>query len=212
LAEAVALSAEQLCRLFPGSARIIFLAGKLAYRLKHYDKAEAHFRESLRLYPHWQNRLWLGKTLTQIGNFKEAESLLLSVLDGNRHALLDLACLRERRNDLNATLKAHEDYLKENPDDSYAAEQQIRLKARKLSPEDLISEVSALAAMDEAIPALLIPEYIQKLFDTGQSPKAREKVSERMDIRSCPGIRSCICVISKPFKCKQIQFQVFECP
>jgi tetratricopeptide (TPR) repeat protein len=179
LTEAIALS-EQLCRLFPGSARIIFLAGKLEYRLKHYNKAEAHFRESLLLYPHWQNRLWLGKTLTQTGNLKEAESLLLSVLDDNRRALLDLAWLHERRNDLDAALKAYEDHLKENPDDSYAAEQQIRIKARKLSPEDLISEVSALTAMDEAIPASLIPEYIQKLFDTGQSPKAREEVSERM--------------------------------
>src|SRR5512139_2968893 len=51
LAEADAL-AQQLSRLFPDSARIIFLAGRVDYRQKRYESAEAHFRESLRLYPH----------------------------------------------------------------------------------------------------------------------------------------------------------------
>ncbi len=179
-AEADALS-EQLCRLFPESARIIFLAGKLAYRQKHYEQAEAHFRESLRLFPHWPGRHWLGKTLTQTGKFKEAESLLLSVLESNRRALLDLAWLHERRNDLDAALKAYDDFLIENPGNSYASEQQIRVKAKKLAPEDLINEIGALTEMDEAVPAVLVPEFIQKLFDTGQSPRAREEVLERMN-------------------------------
>jgi tetratricopeptide (TPR) repeat protein len=178
--EAEALS-EQLCRLFPDSARIAFLTGKLAYRQKNYEKAETYFRESLRLFPHWQSRHWLGKTLTQTGVFKEAESLLLSVLESHRHALLDLAWLHERRNDLDAALKAYDDFLEDNPGNSYASEQQVRLRAKKLAPEDLISEVSSLTEMDEAVPAALIPEFIQKLFDTVQSPRAREEVIARMN-------------------------------
>ncbi len=105
LAEAEALGA-QLCRLFPDSARIALLAGRVEYRQKRYETAEAHFRESFRLFPHWRTRHWLGKTLTQIGRFDEAESLLRKTLEFNRRALLDLAWLHERRNDLDSSLKA----------------------------------------------------------------------------------------------------------
>ena len=43
--------ARQLCRSFPDSARIWFLAGKLAYKQKRYADAETCFRESGRIYP-----------------------------------------------------------------------------------------------------------------------------------------------------------------
>jgi tetratricopeptide (TPR) repeat protein len=179
LTDAEALS-EQLCRLFPESARIFFLAGKLTYQQKRYEQAEAHFRESLRLFPHWRGRHWLGKTLTQAGKLQEAESLLMSVVENNRRALLDLAWLHERRNDLDAALKVYDDFLLENPGNSYASEQKVRIKARMLEPEEFISEVSALTEMDEAVPAAIVPEFVQKLFDTGQSLRAREEVLERI--------------------------------
>jgi len=172
--------AGQLCRLFPDSARILFLAGKLAYRRKHYEEAEAHFRESQRLYAHWQTQHWLGKTLTQAGKFKEAESLLLQVLERHRYALLDLAWLYERRNDLEGALKAYDDFLAENPGNSYATEQRVRIRAKRMDPEDLVSEVDALADLGEEVPASLFPEYVQKLFETGQTPKAREVIAARM--------------------------------
>ena len=111
LAEASAL-ARQLCRLFPESARIFFLAGKVAYRLKDYKEAQSCFRESHRLFPNWRTQWWLGKTLTQAGQFEEAESLLLSVRERNDSVLLDLAWLYERRNDLPGAFKAYEDFLK----------------------------------------------------------------------------------------------------
>src|SRR5437867_12740369 len=60
IAEANTL-AQQLCRLFPESGRIFFLAGKVAYRLKNYKEAEARFRESHRIYSHWRTQYWLGK-------------------------------------------------------------------------------------------------------------------------------------------------------
>jgi predicted Zn-dependent protease len=69
LAEAESL-AGQLCRTFPDSARIWFLTGKLSYRRKRYTDAATSFRESQSIYPSNQTRLWLGKTLTQLGEWK----------------------------------------------------------------------------------------------------------------------------------------------
>jgi len=176
--EADALAA-QLCRLFPDSARIVFLVGKLDYRQKRYEAAEGHFRESLRLYPHWRTRYWLGKTLTQAGKFEEAESLLLGVLENHRGALLDLAWLHERRNDLESALKACDDFLAENPGHAYASAQRTRIRARMLEPEELIDEVGALADLDEEIPQSLFPEFVRRLFETGQSPRARQEILAR---------------------------------
>jgi len=173
--------AEQLCRLFPDSARILFLAGKTDYRQKRYESAEARFRESLRLYPHGQTRHWLGKTLTQAGKFEEAESLLRMVSEEYRHALIDLAWLHERRNDLEAALKAYDDFLAGNPGDPYAAEQRTRIRARMLEPEQLIDEVGALADLDEEIPPTLLPEFIRGLFETGQSLRARQEILAHAD-------------------------------
>ncbi len=179
-AEAGAL-APQLCRLFPDSARIMFLAGKLDYRQKRYETAELHFRESLRLYPHWHTRRWLGKTLTQAGKFEEAESLLLNVLESHRGALLDLAWLHERRNDLEAALRACNEFLVQNPGHAYASEQRTRIRARMLEPEELINEVGTLAALDEEIPSSLFPDYVRRLFETGETPRARDEILARME-------------------------------
>lgn len=185
LAEANSL-AQQLCRLFPESARILFLAGKTAYRLKRYEAAEGHFRESLRLYPHWSTRHWLGKTLTQSGKFDEAEALLQSLAEERRHVLQDLAWLHERRGDLDAALKAYDSYLAEYAGNTFAAGQRARLRARMMEPEELINEIGALAELDEEIPAALVPDFIGRLFETGQSLRARDEVLARsggMDAR-----------------------------
>src|SRR5204863_3636988 len=86
LQEAGAL-AGQLRRLFPDSGRILFLAGRVAYRLKHYHEAESCLRESQRVFPHWRALHWLGKTLSQTGRHKEAEALLLSACERTPYAL-----------------------------------------------------------------------------------------------------------------------------
>ncbi len=177
--EAEAL-AEQLCRLFPESARIIFLAGKLAYRLKRYAEAEAHFRESQRLFPNLQTQHWLGKTLTQAGKFDEAESLLHAALEQRRNVLLDLAWLYERKNNLDAALKALDEFLVESPGDRYAVEQRARIRAKMLEPEELVDEAGSLASLGEDVPAAFFPEYIQRLFETGQSLRARDEIAAGM--------------------------------
>jgi tetratricopeptide (TPR) repeat protein len=179
LAEANAL-ARQLCRLFPQSGRIAFLAGKVAYRLKDYREAESHFRESHRIYPHWRTQYWLGKTLTQSGRLDEAESLLLAVRERTANALLELGWLYERRNDLQAALKAYDEFLALQPGHSFALEQRLRVKARMIEPESFIEEVGTLAELGEDIPAALFPEYVQKLFETGQTLEAREQIVAKM--------------------------------
>src|SRR5438045_2832390 len=166
LPEAHAL-ARQLCRLFPQSARILFVAGKVAYRLKDYAEAETHFRESHRIYPSWRTQYWLGKALTQSGQFEEAESLLLSAREQTANALLDLAWLYERRNDPAAALKAYDEFLSIDPSHTFATEQRLRLKARMIEPESLIEELGALAQLGEEVPVALLPEYVEKLFQTG---------------------------------------------
>jgi len=168
--------AHQLCRLFPESGRIFFLAGRVAYRLKNYKDAEARFRESHRIYPHWRTQYWVGKTLTQSGQFEEAESLLLAARERTANAILELAWLYERKGDLHAALKAYDEFLAVQPDHSFAIEQRLKIKARMLEPESLIEEIDTLAELGEEIPAALFPEYIQKLFESGQTLQARERV------------------------------------
>ena len=179
LAEAKAL-ARQLCRLFPESGRIIFLAGKVAYRLKDYDEAESHFRESHRVYPHWRTQYWLGKTLTQSGRFDEAEALLLAARERTPTAVLEIAWLYERRNDLQQALKAYDEFLAIHPGHALATERRMRVRARMLEPEVLIEEVGTLAELGEEIPSSLFPEYVQRLFDSGQTLAARDQVTMRM--------------------------------
>jgi len=179
LAEADAL-ARQLRRLFPQSGRIHFLAGKTAYRMKRYDEAESCFRESQRIYPNWRTQYWLGKTLTQSAQFDEAEALLLAARERTPLARLELGWLYERRNDLEAALREYEAFLAVHPEHGYASQQRLRIKARMMDPEALIEEVGSLAELGEDVPAALFPDYIRRLFETGQTLQAREQVAARM--------------------------------
>ncbi len=178
--------ARQLTSLFPDSARIFFLSGRVAYRQKRYGEAEGLFRESLHLHPHWRTQHWLGKALTQSGAFEEAEPLLQAAREYQPRALLDLAWLYERKNDLASALQACEAFLKEQPGDSFASGQIIRLKARMLEPEALIKEADNLSALGEEPSESLLPEIVERLFQTGQDLRARENVLgrlERLDAR-----------------------------
>ncbi|MGH8607698.1 MAG: tetratricopeptide repeat protein, partial [Gammaproteobacteria bacterium] len=88
--------AEQLLQLFPASARIHYLWGRVCYHEKKYLQAKSHFEQSQRLHPHWLTRHWLGKTHTQLGNYTQAEALLSDLLPGHPRVALDLAWLLER--------------------------------------------------------------------------------------------------------------------
>jgi tetratricopeptide (TPR) repeat protein len=120
--------------------------------------------------------------LTQSGKYEEAESLLLSVQERTAHALLDLGWLYERKNDLTAALKAYEQFLAVHPDHLFAAEQQLRIRARLAEPESLIEEVAALSELGEEVAFALFPEYVQRLFETGHTLKARDEIAAKMRV------------------------------
>ena len=173
--------AEQLLELFPDSGRVLYLAGQLAYRLKDYSQAEKCFRESLHVFPHWLTRRWLGKTLSQTGQFEEAEALLLEEVDGHPQCRLDLAWLYERRNEYERALSMLDHYLKDFPDDTFAEAQCLRLRARILAPEELIDEVETLHELGEEISPELMPEYVETLLATGQGGKVRLFIRDNID-------------------------------
>ena len=179
LADAESL-APQLCQLFPDSGRIWLLAGRLAYRQKRYEDAENCFRESNRVYASDHAQHWLGKTLTQTGDWDQAESLLNSVRHRYDSALMDLAWLHERKGDIDAAIAAYDAYLAMHPEHAFASEQRVRLKARGLEPGTLIEEVERLSEFGEEIPDSLYAEYIEKLLETGQGQRVREEVRARL--------------------------------
>ena len=49
-----------------------------------------------------------------------------------------------------------------------------------LEPDALIGEVDTLAELGEEIGEALLPEYVERLFATGQSLRAREEITKRM--------------------------------
>ncbi|MDJ0837574.1 MAG: tetratricopeptide repeat protein [Acidobacteriota bacterium] len=173
--------ADQLCRMHPESSRIWFLAGKCAYRCKLYPKAEHAFRESHRLFPHSRSEHWLGKTLTQMGKFDEARSILEAIRTEIPFAVRDLIWLFERMEDYPKAVACCEELLKMNPDDSAAREQLARLKARIMAPEELVDELDALQDLGEDIPTNLMGDYLAKLFSMGRTEEARALVSEHMN-------------------------------
>ncbi len=176
-AEAVA---RQLTELFPGSGRTHYLAGQLHYRRKAYARAEQHFRESERIHPHPAVRRYLGKTLTQLGRLDEAEGILARLADEGREVWMDLAWLHERQHDYPRALRMVERRLATHPDDPFAQRHRRRLRAKFVSPAELVEEVETLQAFGEDIPEDLLPEFIGNLLRSGQKQKARD-VLERLD-------------------------------
>ena len=59
-------------------------------------------------------------------------------------------------------------------------DERVHIRAKMMQTEDLINEVGALAELGEEIPAALFPEYVQKAFETGETLRAREEISARM--------------------------------
>lgn len=175
LEEAEALAA-QLQELFPRSARIVYLAGLLAYRQKNYSAAAGHFRESQRLYPHWRSSQMIAKALTQLGQLEEAESILLPLVKERSCCQLDLAWLYERKEDYGRALGAVEAFLKDYPENSFARGQRLRLRAKTMEAAEVVDEVEGLLLHDEEVPQEIMPQYVEALLKTGRGGKAREFV------------------------------------
>lgn len=170
--------AQQLIQLFPVSARIQYLTGRVCYHQKDYMKARSHFDESQRLHPHWLPRHWLAKTHTQLGNYALAEALLVDLQPNHPRVALDLAWLFERRGVQERALKVIENYLQQDPGDVQAQRQRLRLKSNSLAPAELLAEVEVLMELGETVPAEMLSAYIQRLFETGQGASARRFIQE----------------------------------
>lgn len=168
--------AAQALTLHPGSARLHYLAGRLAYGQKQYAEAERHFRECEALAPHWRQRLALGKTLTQLGRLAEAEPILLALLPEHAECGKDLAWLLERQGQDARALTVLEGYLAQHPEDRFAQSQRLRLRARLSGPDALLREMDALLGLGEAVNPDLLPEYCETLLRKGESARARELV------------------------------------
>ncbi len=173
--------AEQLRHTFPDSGRILFLSGQSAYRVKSYKRAEAYFRESIRLFSHWKSRYWLGKTLTQSGVLDEARSLLEEAVVRFPPANRDLAWLFERKGDLERALACYEKLGPYQLISEHDKRQITRIKAKMLDPVELVDELETLSDLGEDIPLHLFKEYVEKLFQTGRGGKAREEIQARME-------------------------------
>lgn len=173
-----AVLAEQLVTTFPESARVLFLAGQVAYRRRDYEQAVQLLQESCRISSHWRNRHWHGKALTQLGRHEEAEPILTAVAAEHTHAETDLAWLYERKGDITRAISAFERFLQVYPDDRWATQQLDRLRARTLDAGQLAEEMTTLLELGEEVPPALVPEFIESLLRTGQGARARQLVAE----------------------------------
>lgn len=173
--------AEQLLRLFPQSARIQYLAGRIYYRIKNYRLALQYFEESNSLHWHWRALRWSGKTQTQLGQFEAAERILLGLVTEHVSINIDLAWLYERRNQVVRALEHIEVYLKKYPEDAFANVQRLRLVACTQEPDALSEDVDTLLELDEEVPAEMLPAYIQNLLESGQGHLVRKFVAEHSE-------------------------------
>lgn len=173
--------ATQLVQLFPASGRIQFLTGQLEYRRKRYGKAAQHFIESNHIFPSKHTQHWLAKTLTQAGKLDEALAVLEPLAHEENRGWTDLAWLYERREQWDKATACYEKVLAGNPDHTFAKNQLIRLRAKTLSPEELIEECNDMVDLGEALPDHLIPDYLTALLKTGYAERARAFIDAHHD-------------------------------
>ncbi len=173
--------ADQLLRLFPQSARIQYLAGRVYYRAKKYSQALQCFNESKNIHRHWRTLRWLGKTQTQLGQLTEAEATLVGVASEHATLNLDLAWLYERMNQPTRALNFIETFLSKHPDDEFANAQRLRLRAQVQEPEMLSEDVEMLLELDEEVPIEMLPAYLQNLLESGQGKLARQFVMKHQE-------------------------------
>jgi tetratricopeptide (TPR) repeat protein len=179
LADAEALAA-QLGGLFPASPRVHFLAGRLDYKRKRWAAAAEHFRESDRLHPSPRAARWRGKALTEAGQLDDAEAILAPLAEENPRVLQDLAWLHERRGDVARAARTLDRYLERYPDNHFARESRLRLRARAATPEEIEEEVQGLGELGEPVAPALLEAHLDALLAQGRTADARRHVDERL--------------------------------
>jgi tetratricopeptide (TPR) repeat protein len=174
-----AAMADRLAEQFPASPRVQYLAGWAASVARQWAVAAERFRESDRLHPNPRTRRWLGRALTNLEEWDEAQRTLEPILDAIPACHLDLAWLWERRGDPQRALGHVEAYRARDPDHPMARAQRLRLRAAILDPAALVDEVEGLLALDEEVPEDILPAYVLGLLVTARGDRARDFVTAR---------------------------------
>lgn len=172
--------ADRLLDRFPESARAHYLAGRSAYLAREYGRAEPMLRESISLEPRWWNQRYLGKTLTQVGRFDEAEAILIELVEQHPLCKKDLAWLYERRGRFASACNQVESFLRDRPNDRMAQDQLRRLKAKSLDPDALIEEAETLIQLGETLSDDLWPAYVRSLLERGRREDAATIIAENL--------------------------------
>jgi tetratricopeptide (TPR) repeat protein len=162
---------------FPNSARIRYLVGRVAYAQRDYREAKEQFRAAHALHPNQRVRQWLGKTLTQLGEFDAAEVELLAIAEHRPWVHADLAWLYERRGDQTRALASIDKQLLHQPDNDFARAQRTRLAALALPASELVQELETLQDLGEDVPTHLADSYVRRLLETGAADSARSYVA-----------------------------------
>jgi len=178
--EAQAVS-KQLLDWYADSSRFQFLTGLLYYIQKQYKKALPYFEESQNIYSSSYTQRYIGKTLTQLGQFETAEAILQTALPHTDLILADLAWLYELQQQYQRAIEFISNYLQHKPNDQRAIEQLQRLKTKQLSSDEIQQEIESLAEMDEEIPPHLMVEHYQGLIKQGEIQQAREWVQQHIE-------------------------------
>ena len=179
IAEARGL-ATTLVEQFPDSPRIRLLAGKVAYRAREYAEAAEHFREGDRLNPHLTTRWWLGRVLTALRRFDEAEVLLQEVTAACPRWASDLAWLYECKQEPLRALRVLDEHRKVLGESEFISAQRERVQAQMLEADELLDEVTVLRELGEGISDSVLPTTLAAYLDTGQMQEARNLVAERI--------------------------------
>ncbi len=174
------ICADHLLERFPKSARAHYLAGRSAYLAREYGRAEPMLRESISIEPIWWNQRYLGKTLTQVGRFDEAEAILVELVERHPLCKKDLAWLYERRGRFASACAQVESYLQDAPNDGMAQNQLRRLKAKSLDPDAIIEEAETLIELGETVSEDLWPAYIRSLLERGRREDAAAIVTDNL--------------------------------
>jgi tetratricopeptide (TPR) repeat protein len=168
---------DSLLEQFPESARTQVVAGRFRYGRREYAAAERHFVESERLAPNPSTRRWLGRTLTQLGRFDEADAVLGRLSEQGHEVLFERAWLFERKLDCDRALELVESYLVRHPGDRFAERQKERLLAKQLPPDAIIEEMGALVELGETVPEPVLPDYVRALLTEGKREDAKQLIA-----------------------------------
>jgi tetratricopeptide (TPR) repeat protein len=172
-------AARQLLDLHPGSARLLYWAGRLAFDQKEYSTAAGRFEECQRIYPNPHARRYLAKSLINAGKFDDAERHLLALMPQDPECRLDLAWLLERKGDLARALEEVETLLAARPGHKAAAKSRLRLRARLADGADLVQETETILDLGQEPAPEVIPSYVEALLRGGEGVKAREFLAKR---------------------------------